>query len=52
LPTPALCWLPSVERWAEQVAALVALGGRFYLHDGHPLSDALADDRLCIDRLR
>ena len=40
----ALCWLPSVERWAEQVGALVAPGGRFYLHDGHPLAWALDDD--------
>ena len=42
----ALCWLPSVERWAAQVGALVAPGGRFYLHDGHPLAWALAEDRL------
>lgn len=40
----ALCWLPSVDRWASQVAALVSPGGRFYLHDGHPLAWALADD--------
>jgi len=40
----SLCWLPSVERWAEQVGSLVAPGGRFYLHDGHPLADALDDD--------
>lgn len=41
----ALCWLPSVDRWAAQVGALVAPGGRFYLHDDHPLAWALADDR-------
>lgn len=41
----ALCWLPSVDRWAEQVAALVVPGGRFLLHDGHPVAQALADDR-------
>ena len=41
----ALCWLPSVERWAAQVSALVAPGGRLYLHDGHPLAWALAGDR-------
>jgi len=41
----ALCWLPSVDRWASQVGALVAPGGRFYLHDGHPLAWALAEDR-------
>jgi SAM-dependent methyltransferase len=42
----ALCWLPSVDRWASQVGALVAPGGRFFLHDVHPLTWALADDRL------
>jgi hypothetical protein len=41
----ALCWLPSVDHWAAQVGALVAPGGRFYLHDGHPLAWALADER-------
>jgi len=44
----ALCWLPSVDRWAEQAAALVAPGGRFYLHDGHPLAWALANDGLAL----
>ena len=42
----ALCWLPSVDRWASQVGALVAPGGRLYLHDAHPVSWALADDEL------
>lgn len=42
----ALSWLPSVDRWASQVGALVAPGGRFYLHDQHPVSWALADDEL------
>lgn len=41
----ALCWLPSVDRWASQVGALVKPGGRFYMHDGHPVSWALADDQ-------
>jgi len=45
----ALCWLPKVERWAEQIAALVEPGGRFYIHDGHPLVDALADNQLVIE---
>jgi SAM-dependent methyltransferase len=45
----ALCWLPSVDLWAEQVSALVAPGGRFYLHDGHPLAWALADDQLSLE---
>ena len=42
----ALCWLPSVTRWASQVAQLLRPGGRLYLHDGHPLAWALADDDL------
>jgi SAM-dependent methyltransferase len=41
----ALYWLPGVDRWAEQVGALVAPGGRFYLHDVHPVAGALAQDR-------
>ena len=45
----ALCWLPSVTRWASQVAALLRPGGRLYLHDGHPLAWALADDDLRIE---
>jgi len=45
----ALCWLPSVERWAEQVGKLVRPGGRFYIHDSHPLSWAFADDRLTVE---
>ena len=40
----ALCWLPSVTRWASQVAALLAAGGRLFVHDVHPVSFALADD--------
>jgi SAM-dependent methyltransferase len=40
----ALCWLPSVGRWADQVAALARPGGRLYLHDSHPVAWALAHD--------
>jgi SAM-dependent methyltransferase len=40
----SLCWLPSVERWAAQVGALVRPGGRFYIHDVHPLAWALSED--------
>ncbi len=40
----ALCCLPSVDRWAEQAGSLVAPGGRFYLHDSHPLAWALDDE--------
>jgi SAM-dependent methyltransferase len=40
----ALCWLPNVQQWAAQVAALLRPGGRLFLHDTHPLSWALAYD--------
>jgi SAM-dependent methyltransferase len=33
----ALCWLPSIERWAEVVAALLAPGGRLFIREGHPM---------------
>ncbi|MHB8325045.1 MAG: class I SAM-dependent methyltransferase [Candidatus Dormibacteria bacterium] len=46
----ALCWLPSVDRWAEQVGALVAPGGRVYIHDGHPLASALDEGGLVIEQ--
>jgi len=39
----ALCWLPSVTRWASQAAALLGSGGRLFLYDGHPLAFALGD---------
>jgi SAM-dependent methyltransferase len=39
----ALCWLPSVARWASQVAALLEGGGRLFLYEGHPLAFALGD---------
>jgi SAM-dependent methyltransferase len=45
----SLCWLPSVARWAAQVAALLRPGGRLFLHDGHPLAWALADDELRVE---
>lgn len=45
----ALCWLPSVGQWAGEVAALLRPGGRLYLHDGHPLAWALADDELRVE---
>lgn len=42
----SLSWLPRVAPWAQQVAALLRPGGRLFLHEVHPLSDALADDTL------
>ena len=48
--TGALCWLPSVSQWAAEIGALVAPGGRFFIHDGHPLAWALGEDRLEFER--
>lgn len=45
----SLCWLPSVERWAEQLGLLVRPGGRCYIHDSHPLSWALAKHWLTVE---
>jgi SAM-dependent methyltransferase len=33
----AICWLPSIGRWAETVAALLRPGGRLFIRDGHPV---------------
>ncbi|MFN8487230.1 MAG: methyltransferase domain-containing protein [Caldilineaceae bacterium] len=36
-----LCWLPDIGRWAQIVAAALHLGGRFILHEEHPLAQCL-----------
>jgi SAM-dependent methyltransferase len=41
----ALCWLPSVSRWAEVVAKLLRPGGRLFLREFHPMLWALGDTR-------
>jgi SAM-dependent methyltransferase len=41
----ALCWLPSVARWAHIVSELLAPGGRLSLREGHPMLWALEDER-------
>lgn len=41
----ALCWLPSVARWAAVVAGLLRPGGRLHLREGHPMLWALSDPR-------
>ena len=33
----AICWLPSIERWAHTVAAILRPGGRLFIRDGHPV---------------
>jgi len=49
----ALCWLPSVDRWARVVASLLRPGGRLFIREGHPvlwsLDDDSTDDRLVIN---
>src|SRR5215813_2780774 len=41
----ALCWLPSVSRWARVVASLLQPGGRLFIREGHPVLWALDDTR-------
>jgi SAM-dependent methyltransferase len=41
----ALCWLPSVSRWAKVVAGLLRPGGRLFIREGHPMLWALQDGR-------
>lgn len=41
----ALCWLPSVYRWAQVVAGLLRPGGRLFIREGHPVLWSLGDPR-------
>ncbi len=41
----ALCWLPSSDRWAAVVSALLRTGGRLFLREEHPMLFALDDER-------
>ncbi len=38
----AVCWLPDLSRWAQVVASNLAVGGRFYMAEFHPIYDLLA----------
>lgn len=40
----ALCWIPSITRWAGVVAGLLRPGGRLFIREAHPMLWAL-DDR-------
>ena len=40
----ALCWLPSVARWASVVAGLLRPGGRLFIREGHPMLGTLDDN--------
>ena len=37
----AICWLPSIRRWAQVVADLLRPGGRLFIRDGHPVLNAV-----------
>ena len=41
----ALCWLPSIRRWAGVVAGLLRPGGRLFIRDGHPMLMTMEDTR-------
>jgi SAM-dependent methyltransferase len=41
----ALCWLPSVSRWAAVVAELLVPGGRLFIREGHPMLWSLDERR-------
>jgi SAM-dependent methyltransferase len=41
----ALCWLPSIERWANVVSRLLKPGGRLFIREGHPIVWALSNPR-------
>ncbi|HUZ53961.1 MAG TPA: class I SAM-dependent methyltransferase [Streptosporangiaceae bacterium] len=41
----ALCWLPSISRWAQVVAGLLRPGGRLFIREGHPMLWTLQDSR-------
>lgn len=40
----ALCWLPSVDRWAAVVARLLRPNGRLFIREGHPMLWALDEN--------
>jgi len=46
----ALCWLPDIEAWADQVAALVVPGGTVYVAEFHPFTEVFGDDGLDVVR--
>lgn len=41
----AIGWLPSIDRWAQTVAALLRPGGRLFIREGHPVLWSLDDPR-------
>jgi 2-polyprenyl-3-methyl-5-hydroxy-6-metoxy-1,4-benzoquinol methylase len=45
----AICWLPSIRRWALTVAELLRPGGRLFVRDGHPVLNALVPQQVATD---
>jgi SAM-dependent methyltransferase len=41
----AICWLPSIRRWADVVAGLLRAGGRLFVREGHPVLWSMSDPR-------
>jgi SAM-dependent methyltransferase len=41
----AICWLPSIRRWADVVAGLLRPGGRLFMREGHPMLWSICDPR-------
>lgn len=41
----AICWLPSIGRWADVVAGLLRPGGRLFMREGHPVLWSMCDPR-------
>lgn len=41
----AVIWLPSIDRWASVVSALLRPGGRLFMREGHPVLFAAGDPR-------
>ncbi len=41
----AICWLPSIARWAQVVADLLRPGGRLFIRECHPVMWSMSDPR-------
>ncbi|MGO1405161.1 class I SAM-dependent methyltransferase [Agrococcus casei] len=39
-----IIWLPDLDRWAKQIAALLRTNGVFFIRDGHPMMYALDEE--------
>jgi SAM-dependent methyltransferase len=39
----ALCWIPSIDKWAAVVSSLLKPGGRLFIREGHPILWSLDD---------